>query len=199
MFKRIVFNAVIFGVAISIGWAIPPATAATKKDSSTQKPGIFDLSSLDDAHRNLVKDALGAFDYDWSRLRPALRSTTGKMQIPIRIRDISSWNAVGLSWPGGTIVIDDQVRDDLWFQQIVMHEVGHMVDFFHLSPAGLHDEVAEIYGAPWGVMGHNFNNGFIQVFSTYEAFDASYPMTQSSLVELRELLGGSDKIPEKVV
>ena len=108
-------------------------------------------------------------------------------------------NAVGLSWPGGTVVIDDQVHDHVWFQQIVMHEVGHMVDFFHLSPADLHDEVAEIYGTPWAVMGHNFNNGFIQAFSSYVAYDASYPLTDPSWLELRMLLGGSSEIPEKLI
>ena len=198
MLKRIVFNAVVFGIAISIGWAIPPAMATTS-DTTRDPARIFDLSGLDDAHRDLVKESLSGFDYDWTQLRSALRTKTGKSRIPIRVRDISSWNAVGLSWPGGSIVIDDQVLDDVWFQNIVMHEIGHMVDFFHLAPAKLHDEVSAIYGAPWEVMGHNFNNGFIQVFSSFGGFDASYPMTHSSLLELRALLGGAGEMPIKTV
>ena len=199
MLKRLLFNAAVFGVAITIGWMIPPALATTSERSPTNPARIFDLSSLDDAHRALVKDVLAGFDYDWSQLRPELRATTGRTQIPIRVRDISSWNAVGLTWPGGTIVIDDQVLDDQWFQAIVMHEIGHVVDFFHLVPAGLHEEVSAIYGDPWGVMGHNFNNGFIQVFSVHRGFDPSYPMTSGELLELRALLGGVGAIPTKTV
>ena len=77
------------------------------------------------------------------------------------------------------------------------HELGHIVDFFHLAPKGLRTKVARIYGVPWSVMGHNFNNGFVEVFSTTPGFDPTYPLADAELMELRALLGGSGEMPTK--
>ena len=161
-------------------------------------PSIFDLSSLDDTHRDLAIDAIDDFDYDWAQLAPALLKKTGKIQITIKIKDTSKWNAAGLSWPNGRIQIGSHVFEELWFQQILKHELGHVVDFFHLAPQGLRTKIARIYDAPWSVMGHNFNNGFVEVFSTTSGFDPSYPMSDDELMEIHTLLGGSGEMPTKV-
>ena len=196
MFKKVLFLAALSGALIGTGAITTSASAAIVGASNPTE--IFDISSLDAAHQALVLDALDEFDYDWSQMAPALKKKTGKTHIPIRIVNIAArWNACGLSWPNGVLEIDDQVLDPIWFQQVVQHEVGHMVDFFHLRPARLHGKIAKIYGAPWKVMGHNFNNGFIQVFSTIPAEDASYPMTEAQLLQLRTLLGGNSQLPDK--
>ncbi len=196
MFKRVLFLAALSGAIISSGAFTSGALAASPTASDATK--IFDLSGLDDTHRDLVLDALDEFDYDWTQMKPALKAKTGRTRIPIKVVNIAAkWNACGLAWPNGVIQIDDQVTDPIWFQQVVMHEVGHMVDFFHLRPAKLHGRIAKVYGASWGTMGHNFNNGFIQVFSTYPADDPSYPLTATDLLTLRTLLGGTNALPAK--
>ena len=195
MFNPKLFNAGVIAASVLIGLSVPSAARA----STTEKlHPIFDVSKLDAQHQELVAETLGDFDYDWNQLRPGLREI-GKKRITIEIKDITTkWQAVGLSWPGGKLQIDDVVTDDSWFQGILRHEVGHMVDFFHLGPKQLHDEVSDIYGAPWSEMGHNFNNGFVEVFSSIPATDSSYPMTAAELQELRLLLGGTPKLPIKV-
>ena len=175
MFKKIVLLAVLSGV-ISVSGAI--TTGAQAAAPSSDPTTIFNLSRLNDTYRALAIDALDGFDYDWTQMKAALKAKTGRNRIPIKIVDIDArWNACGLSWPHGVIHVDDQVIAPVWFQQVVQHEVGHMVDFFHLRPENLHDQIAEIYDAPWSVMNHNFNTGFIQVFSDTLAVDATYPMT----------------------
>ena len=195
MLKKVLFLAAVSGAIISAGAFTAPASAAIATTDATK---IFDLSGLDEAHRALVIDALDEFDYDWSLMKPALKAKTGKTHIPIRIVDIpGKWNAVGLSWQNGVIQIDDQATDPVWFQFVVSHEVGHMVDYFHLQPAKLRGKVAKIYGAPWKEMWHNFNDGFMQVFSTYTAEDATYLLSDTDELALRVLLGGSNTLPTK--
>ena len=194
MFKKILFLAALSGAIIGSGAITTGAHAATTTPTA---PSIFDLSALDDTHRDLVADAINDFDYDWAQLAPALLKKTGKTQITIKVKDLSAWNAAGLAWPSGRIHIGSHVTEERFFQQVLKHELGHIVDFFHLGPHGLRTKVARIYGAPWSVMGHNFNNGFVEVFSTTSGFDPTYPLGDDKLMELRDLLGGSDELPIK--
>jgi hypothetical protein len=226
MFKKVLFIAALSGAILTTGALTTAAQAhtltttvstatqartltATSTTPEAQKPAdstisqatkLFDLSGLDKTHRDLVIEALEGFDYDWSQMKAGLKAKTGKTQIPINVVNIpSKWNACGLSWPNGVVEIDDQVIDPVWFKQVVQHEVGHMVDFFHLGPAKLHGKIAKVYGDSWAVMNHNFNTGFIQVMSNTSAFDPAYPLTEAQQQELRRLLGGTQILPFKMV
>ena len=196
MFNPKLFNAGVVAASVLIGLAVPSVARASTPEKKLHP--VFDVSKLDTHHQELVAETLSEFDYDWDQLRPGLRAI-GRKRITIEIKDITKWRAVGLSWPGGKLQIDDVVTDDTWFQDILRHEVGHMVDFFHLAPKRLHDEVSALYGAPWDVMGHNFNNGFVEVFSSTPASDPAYPMTTTELQELRLLLGGTQELPVKAL
>src|SRR5688572_3787582 len=178
MLKKVLFIAALNGAILTTGALTTTAQAHTlatiapveavpaAAPAAAKAPGIFDLSSLDDTQRGLVIDALSASDYDWTQMKAALKAKTGKTRIPIKVVDIAArWNACGLAWPNGLIQIDDQVIDPTWFQQVVLHEVGHMIDFFHLTPAKLHGKIAKVYGAPWTEIGHDFVNVTLQLFS----------------------------------
>ena len=198
MYKRLFFVAALVCSSISTGSVARAAEEPLK--SSFLK--VFDLSALDEVHRELVIDALDEFDYDWTQLKPALNRNPRRTHIKIRIVDIAPrWNAVGLSWPNGVMDIDDQVTDDAWFQDVVIHELGHMVDYFHLRPAKLRGKVADLYGAPWTEIWHDFNDGFIQAFSTYGSehhlFDDELSADDESA--LRSLLGGEGAVPVKTI
>lgn len=201
MFRKALLLAALSGAIIGSGALTATSASASTLNSTIDKAAkIFNISNMDEAHQDLFIEALEGFDYDWSQMKPALKAQTGKTQIKVEVIDIAAkWGACGLSWPNGILQIDDQVVDPTWFKQVVQHEVGHMVDFFHLRPAKLHGKIAKIYGASWGVMGHNFNNGFIEVFSTTGAADSSYPLTAGELETLRVLLGGNADLPTKAI
>ena len=195
MFKKILFLAALSGAIIGSGALTTGALAATTPAAS---PSTFNLSSLDDAHRDLVLDALDEFDYDWALMKPALKKKTGKTRISVTIIDIDAkWGALGLAWQDGRIHIDDSVTDPAFFQEVVLHEIAHMVDYFHLQPAKLRGQVAEIYGAPWSEIWHDFNKGFVQVFSSYTAEDTTHLSAVEDELALRALLGGLGSIPQK--
>ena len=205
MFKKALFLAALSGAIISTGALTTAAQAHTLNTtvSTTTEaapveapaavaPKIFNLSSLDDTQRDLVTAALAAFDYNWAQMKPALKAKTGKTSIPIKVVDIAAkWNACGLSWPNGLIEIDDQVTDATWFQQVVVHEIGHMIDFFHLTPAKLHGKIAKIYGAPWSEIGHDFVNVVLEVASSNVDGAQATALTEAKELELRALLGGN--------
>lgn len=160
---------------------------------------VFDLRGLSADKRDIAKETLLAHDFDWGLLLPALKSGDRRKRIPISVTDASEWGAVGLAWPApvGKIEVDDDILDPHWFRDVVLHEVGHMVDFYYLEPNGLRDDVAEIYGKPWDEVGHSFNAAFTQAFSTYAAVDSAYPLGEQQILELRELLGFSGVPPLK--
>ena len=182
------------GSPFSRGSTSAPAASSI---SSVQK--VFDLRGLPADKRDIVRQTLQSHDFDWNLLLPALRSGDHRKRIPITVTDASEWDAVGLAWPApvGKVEVDDDVLDPLWFRDVVLHEVGHMVDFFYLEPYGLRGNVAEIYGVPWDDMGHSFNAAFTQAFSTTVAVDGLYPLSDSQILELRSVLGASGAAPAK--
>lgn len=191
------FNAALV-TSITLGALVPSAqaaTAAAPKDPTR----IFDLSALDEAQRGLAQDVLDEFDFDWMQLRPALRWESGRRTIRVHIQDTSDWHALGLTWRSrGAIELDDGLVDPVWFQRVFRHELGHLVDFYFLTPKRLHDEVAALYGAPWKDMWHDFNDGFIQAASTFVAGSPAYPLSAQDLLEVRSLLGLDGTLPTKV-
>ena len=197
MFFRRLF--VVLGSLGIIASLAGPAAAATTPSAPKSVEGIFDISRLDEAHQLLVEEALACDDFDWSKLKKTLKAKTGRQSIRVAVRDISKWGAVGLSWQQGILEIDDQVLDPRWFQQVFMHEVGHMVDFYYLQPRKLHDEVSKIYGAPWSTMGHDFNGGFTNAFSCFNAGDANGYLDDSKVDAIRTLLGGTGAAPAKTL
>lgn len=161
---------------------------------------VFDLRFLPAGERDVTRSALDCHDFDWTLMLPAMKLDSPRKRIPISVTDASEWGAVGLAWPApvGKIEIDDDVLDETWFRDVVLHEVGHMVDFYLLDPQGLRDEVADIYGAPWDEVGHSFSAAFTQAFSCFEAVDSAYPWDDAQVAELRALLGGVGPVPEKM-
>jgi hypothetical protein len=194
MFKRVLFMLFSVVCSISVGFL---STASASTTAPKIVDGIFDISALDDEHQALIEEALACDDFDWSKLKTVLKKKTGRSAIKIRVRDISNWGAVGLSWQTGLLEIDDQVLDPHWFQQVFMHEVGHMVDFYYLMPNRLHGPIAKIYGAPWKTMGHDFNGGFTNAFSCVDAGDANGYLDATKIQTLRTLLGGVGAVPVK--
>ena len=194
MFK-ILFVAALSGAILSTGALSSSATAATQ---SAPAP-FFNLSTLDQSQRALVQEVLDEFDFNWTSLRHQLRLNTGRRSIPVRVQDVSDWHALALSWPSGLIQMDDDVVDPELFKDVFRHELGHIVDFYLLEPEHLHREVARIYGAPWKVMWHDFNDGFIQVASSHSVGDATYALSDEDLLELRVLLGLKGPLPTKVI
>ena len=176
--------------SIAVTSVASPATAISR---------VFDLRGLSADKRDIAKETLLAHDFDWNLLLPALKSSDKRKRIPISVTDASEWGAVGLAWPApvGKIEVDDDILDPQWFRDIVLHEVGHMVDFYYLEPNGLRDDVAELYGKPWDEVGHSFNAAFTQAFSTYAAVDSAYPLGAQQILELRELMGFSGPPPLK--
>ena len=197
MFFRRLF--VVLGSLGLIATLAGPAAAAPTSPAPKIVEGIFDISRLDEAHQLLVEEALACDDFDWSKLKKSLKAKTGRTAIKVTVRDISKWGAVGLSWETGLLDIDDQVLDPHWFQQVFMHEVGHMVDFYYLQPRRLHDEVSRIYGAPWKTMGHDFNGGFTNAFSCFDAGDANGYLDDTKVLAIRTLLGGHAFVPAKTL
>ena len=181
MFKKVLFIAALSGAIISSG-ALTTAHAATPSNDPTT---IFNLSSLDETQEALVLEALAGLDYDWSQMKAALKKKTGKTHIPIKVVDIAAkWNACGLAWPNGLIQIDDQVIDPTWFKGVVLHEIGHMIDYFHLGPEKLRGKIAKVYGAPWSQIGHDFVNVALLLFSD----DEIGTLTETQKLALRSLL-----------
>jgi hypothetical protein len=189
--------------------AIPAGAAPTpvsKARAAVLKPTpvsaidqVFDLRGLPADKRDITKAAIENHDFDWTKLLPRLRKDGARKRITITVTDTSSWGAVGLAWPApiGKIEIDDDVRNPFWFRDVVLHELGHMVDFYYLDPNGLQKDVAAIYGRSWEVAGHPFNAAFTQAFSTYRAVDGDLPLADDKVVELRALLGGQGGLPKK--
>ena len=178
----------------------PMGAAATPAQSSAADvQQVFDLRGLPANQRDITKQALVSHDFDWTLLLPALKAGNHRKRIPITVTDASEWGAVGLAWPApvGKVEVDDDILDPAWFRDVVLHEVGHMVDFYYLEPNGLRDQVAEIYGAPWDEMGHSFNAAFTQAFSAYAAEDSAYPLDDDQILELRDLMGFSGESPSK--
>lgn len=173
------------------------ATPSLSPDAAVQR--VFDLRGLPADKRDITKAALASHDFDWNLLLPALRFGDHRKRIPITVTDASEWGAVGLAWPApvGKVEVDDDVVDAAWFRDVVLHEVGHMVDFYYLEPDGLRDDVADIYGAPWDVIGHSFNAAFTQGFSRFAAVDEAYPLDAEQILQLREVLGFSGEAPTK--
>jgi hypothetical protein len=173
------------------------SSPAVATNAAIQK--VFDLRGLSADKRDIAKHALASHDFDWTLLLPALRANDHRKRIPITVTDASEWGAVGLAWPApvGKVEVDDDVLDPLWFRDVVLHEVGHMVDFYYLEPYGLRDDVAEIYGAPWDEMGHSFNNAFTQAFSSYTVVDSTFPLGDTQIDELRALMGFEGSAPAK--
>jgi hypothetical protein len=144
---------------------------------------VFDLRGLPADKRDITKAAIENHDFDWTKLLPRLRKDGARKRITITVTDTSAWGAVGLAWPApiGKIEIDDDdVKNPSWFRDVVLHELGHMVDFYYLDPNGLQKDVAALYGRPWEEAGHPFNAAFTQAFSIYQAQDKELPLAASS-------------------
>ena len=212
--KPLRFEAGVMAVAILmmssfVGSAGASGLGSPRSASTASRPGgspvnevnrVFDLRFLRAGERDVTRFALGCHDFDWTLLLPAMTMGNPRKRIPISVIDASEWGAVGLAWPApvGKIEIDDDVRDATWFRDVVLHEVGHVVDFYYLDPQGLRDEVAEIYGALWDEVGHSFNAAFTQAFSCFQAVDSAHPLDDTRVAELRALLGGAGPVPEKM-
>ncbi len=131
---------------------------------------------------------------------PAL-SRLNARRVVVEVADISMHDAGGLAWPPpvGKIQIDDDIRDPGAFQQVLAHELGHMVDFLLLEPAGLRDRVAQIFAADWDAVSHRFNDAFTAAFTHVAVIDDDHPVTHEQTVAIRMLLGGSGEPPKKLV
>jgi hypothetical protein len=193
--RRLVTTVALTGLISSFAPAAFAAPAPTKKIVD----GIFDISALDADHQLLVEEALACDDFDWSKLKKTLKHQTGRSVIKVEIKDLSKWGAVGASWSTGVLQLEKTVTDPHWFQQIFMHEVGHMVDFFYLMPNKLHGTVAKIYGAPWKTMGHDFNGGFTSAFSCLDGGDGNGRLDDTKVQAIRTLLGGAGLVPAKTL
>lgn len=209
LFGAGVMVAALLMMSSFVGEAKASGVGSLRSGTTAGRPGgspandvdrVFDLRFLRAGERDVARFALGCHDFDWTLLRPAMTIDDPRKRIPISVTDASEWGAVGLAWPApvGKIEIDDDVLDEIWFRDVVLHEVGHMVDFYFLDPQGLRDEVAEIYGAPWDEVGHSFNAAFTQAFSCFQAVDSAYPLDEAQIAELRALLGGIGPVPEKM-
>lgn len=199
MFKRLFFVVLMVLTSISTGFLATAAQASTNPAAEKTVRGVFDISSLDADHQLLVEEALACDDFDYSMLRRSLKKKTGRTAIKLEVKDISKWGAVGVAWQTGLLQIDDDVKDPRWFQQVVMHEIGHMVDFYYLMPNKLHGPIAKLYGAPWSTMGHDFNGGFTGAFSCFDAGDANGYLDEAGFQALRALMGGEGLIPAKTM
>jgi len=197
MVKKFLFVLLTIVSSISVGFLSSAASASTQPTKIVD--GIFDISALDEAHQLLVEEVLACDDFDWSKLKSTLKRKTGRTAIKVRVADISKWGAVGLSWSTGLLEIDDQVLDPHWFQQVFMHEVGHMVDFYYLMPNKLHGPVSKIYGASWKTMGHDFNGGFTSAFSCVDGGDGNGYLDDTKVQAIRTLLGGAGLVPAKTL
>jgi hypothetical protein len=184
-------------VAIISSIAAPASAAPTAPTKIIE--GIFDVSALDEAHQLLVTEALACDDFNWASMKKSLKAKTGRSTIRVEAKDLSKWGAVGASWGTGILQIEKTVTDPHWFQQIFMHEVGHMVDFYYLMPKRLHDEVSKIYGAPWSTMGHDFNGGFTSAFSCFDGGDGNGYLDDTKVQAIRTLLGGAGLVPAKTL
>ena len=195
-FRRLL---VVLGSLGIIATLAAPAAAATTSPTPKIIEGIFDISRLTVDQQLLVEEALACDDFDWARLKPSLKKKTGRSAIVVENKDLSKWGAVGASWSTGVLQMEKTITDPHWYQQIFMHEIGHMVDFYYLMPRKLHDEVSEIYGAPWSVMGHDFNGGFTNAFSCFDAGDANGYLDEIKILQIRTLLGGVASPPAKTL
>ena len=197
MFVRRLF--VVLGSLGILASLAGPAAAATKTPAPKIVEGIFDISRLTADQQLLVEEVLACDDFNWASLKASLKKKTGRSAILVENKDLSKWGAVGASWPTGVLQMEKGLTDQHWFQQIFMHEVGHMVDFYYLQPRKLHDEVSKIYGAPWSTMGHDFNGGFTNAFSCVDAGDANGYLDDTKVQAIRTLLGGAGLAPAKTL
>lgn len=182
-----------------------PAPGAIPNHEAAERLGprlvdrVFDLRALSAPQRDVVHQVLSSFDFDWRQLSLADLGDR-RRRIVVEVADISAWSAAGLAWPApiGKIQIDDQVFDLEWFQQVFIHELTHIVDFFYLVPNDLHDDVADLYGVgQWSELGHPFIPAFVRAFSS---FDPTEDVLPSSLdADLRSLMGGRGEPPAKSV
>ena len=207
---RITAALIAFVTVATVTVWMPEASAAPLSGRNSLVPGaswaetpvshqVFDLSSLSKTHRKLVRRTLAEFDFDWTQLSLP-EPTEPERRIVIEVADISSWNAVGLAWPApvGKIQIDDQITDKSWFRDIVLHELGHMVDFFYLEPLGLHDDLTSLLGAAsWTELEHPFIPMFIRAFSSFDVNGEELALSRSQAAEVRTLLGGAGAPPTK--
>ena len=197
MFFRRLF--VVLGSLGIIATLAGPAAAATTSPTPKMVEGIFDISRLTADQQLLVEEALACDDFNWASLKPALKKKTGRSAIIVENKDLSQWGAVGASWSTGVLQMEKTLTDPHWYQQIFMHEVGHMVDFYYLMPRKLHGQVSKIYGAPWSTMGHDFNGGFTNAFSCFNAGDANGYLDETKVLAIRTLLGGEGVAPTKTM
>jgi hypothetical protein len=185
----------IIFVALCLFLTVGATTASAASSGSMQ---MFDLSALDGPQAEMVTQVIAGFDFDWKQLRPALRPATGRTKVKIRVRDTSKWRALGLTWPDhGLIELDDDLTDPEMFRHVLRHELGHIVDFYFLRPAGLRKKVAAVYGAPWKTMWHDFNDGFVQVASTQGVGRSAETLTDEQATRLRSLLLIPGPLPVK--
>lgn len=177
-----------------VAGATPSFAKAPSKPLSSSWQQAFDTSQLPQRARAAAEEALSAFDFDWTKLLPAM----GGRKIVLAVADLSSYGAVGAAWPApvGRIELDDDVvGHPIWVKAVMLHELGHIVDFYYLEPRGLHDDVAALYGQDWDVIAHSFNAAFVAAFTGYEMVDDAFPLSGSKVRELRRLLSGAGAGP----
>ena len=177
------------------GGTSPSGAPAAPAASTASLQKIFDVRGLTPGQRDVVLQVLRSHDFDWSQM--VLPAEVARRRIPFSVKDISSWEAAGLAWPGSgaRIEIDDEITSSWAFRSVALHEVGHMVDFFFLEPKGLQGEVAAIYGKPWSEVAHSFEAAFTTAFTPFKIVDPTYPLNDAQIQQLRELLGGKGPAP----
>lgn len=186
------------GIAAPAPGTVPSHGAAAPR-APRPVDRVFDLRSLSAPQRAVVQQVLVSFDFDW-RLLSLSDLGDRRKRILVEVADISSWSAVGLAWPGpiGKIQIDDQVHDLGWFQDVFIHEVAHIVDFFYLKPTGLRDDIEALYGIQdWTDLSHSFISAFVRAFSSIDAQQDRLPTSLDT--DLRLLMGGKGEPPPKSI
>lgn len=191
MFIRSLALSLVALFSLGVGTWTSPAAAAPSSSS------FFDLSLLDEDQQQIAASVIDEFDFEWSRMRRALRRETGRAQIRVRVRNLERWKALGLTWHSGLIELDDGLSDPVLFKRVFRHEIGHVVDFYLLAPNGLRRDVAALYGAPWKEIWHDFNDGFIQATSTFPLASGD-SLTEEQVLQLRKLLGLDATLPQKL-
>lgn len=134
------------------------------------------LYCLDDPQKQIAQDVLREHSFDWSQLAT---------RVKVQVAEIGAYQAIGLTWPDGRIQIDDDYLDR--FDEIFRHELGHVVDFFYLTPYK-RAKIEGWVGHEWREISEDWPDLFTAAFTTEQVEATHFEITPELIRKTRRLV-----------
>lgn len=149
-------------VVVAVALMLHPQSAVAQESSCQAH---FDTQNLPEAQTEWAEESIGHLDFPCERL--------GDRTISIEIGELDG--PKGWASPEGYIQVDDDVASHKTFRKVLLHEIGHSVDFFYLTDA-IRNRVKRIFDDRDGCwlehrcsyenrVGEVFADAFVRAFS----------------------------------